>query len=190
MGFKSLSGQARVTIGALRQYGLIEKSGKGNLRVSDTGVRIVMGDEADRRAALQAAAMSPDLYQELSKTHADASDNALQSYLITKRGFIADGARKAAKAFRETMLFAKPDGTGYDTLGSTEQSENMPYHETGQNIGTAKPADGVFALNVPFAKGSIAVQVRVSGQPISKAALARVRQYLQLAEEDLANGDE
>ena len=39
--------------------------------------------------------------------------------------------------------------------------------ETGQNQGIGKPQDGVFALTVPFAKGSIAVQVKVIGEPIS-----------------------
>jgi hypothetical protein len=48
---------------------------------------------------------------------------------------------------------------------------------------------GALALNVPFGKGSIAVQVHVTGQPITAAHLARVRKYLELAEEDLAEPD-
>jgi hypothetical protein len=48
----------------------------------------------------------------------------------------------------------------------------------------------VFALNVPFAKGSIAVQVRVTGDAIRPAHLARVRKYLELAEQDWNEGAE
>lgn len=47
-----------------------------------------------------------------------------------------------------------------------------------------KAPDGVFSLNVPFAKGTIAVQVRVTGDAISPAHLARVRKYLELAESE------
>jgi hypothetical protein len=50
----------------------------------------------------------------------------------------------------------------------------------------AKPMDpeGVFSLIVPFAKGSIRVQVTVTGEALTKAHLARVRRYLELAETD------
>ena len=67
--------------------------------------------------------------------------------------------------------------------------------DTGQNVGAgapggSKPADGVFSLNVPFAKGSISVQVRVTGDAISPAHLARVRKYLELAESEWDGGDD
>lgn len=42
----------------------------------------------------------------------------------------------------------------------------------------------VFSMTVPFAKGSISVQVRVTGDAISPAHLARVRRYLELVEQD------
>ena len=43
---------------------------------------------------------------------------------------------------------------------------------------------------MPFAKGTIAVQVRVTGDAISPAHLARVRKYLELAESDWDGGDD
>jgi len=49
---------------------------------------------------------------------------------------------------------------------------------------TRTPADGVFSLTVPFAKGSISVQVRVVGDALKPTHLARVRKYLELAEQD------
>ena len=42
----------------------------------------------------------------------------------------------------------------------------------------------VMDVSVPFAKGSISVQVRVNGDAISRADLARVRKYLELAGTD------
>lgn len=196
MGFKSLSGPARVAIGALRQYGLIEKADKGHIRLSDLAIRILLADQAtDRQAALQEAATTPELFQELAKNHSDGSENAIRTFLLTKKGFADDGARKAARAFRETLALAKTGDTGYTRPENGQEREDMQGNDAGQNVrdagtGGGRPADGVFSLNVPFAKGSISVQVRVVGDAIKPAHLARVRKYLELAEQDWEGGDE
>lgn len=44
--------------------------------------------------------------------------------------------------------------------------------------------ENVFSLSVPFSKGTINVQVSVTGGAIRPAHLARVRKYLQLAEDE------
>lgn len=43
---------------------------------------------------------------------------------------------------------------------------------------------GMFSMTVSFTKGTIAVQVRVTGDSIKPAHLARVRRYLEMAEQD------
>lgn len=193
LGFKSLSGPARVAIGALRQYGLIDKAGKGNVRVSDLGVRALHGNTDDKRAALQQAGTNPPLFKELTRDHSEASENSIASYLITKKEFHPDGARKAAKAFRATVKLAKEDASGYTDANSDDEPEDMTGTDTGQFAGvesgkgaafTPPAAPGVFSMTVPFAKGSIAVQVRVTGDSLKPAHLARVRKYLELAEQD------
>lgn len=193
LGFKSLSGPARVTIGSLRQYGLVQKTGKGAIRVSDLGVRALHGNPEDRAAALSDAATNPALFKELAREHADASENAIVSYLITKKEFHPDGARRAAKAFRATLGLAKQQASGYSALNGGQEPEDMGDAEVGQGwqdtsrsggSGGGTPAPGVFSMTVPFAKGSISVQVRVTGDAISPAHLARVRRYLELAEQD------
>lgn len=65
---------------------------------------------------------------------------------------------------------------------------NDTVHEKGTGI-AAKPTDGVFSLNVPFAKGYISVQVRVVGDAISPAHLARVRKHLELTESEWDDGE-
>lgn len=61
--------------------------------------------------------------------------------------------------------------------------------DTGHNVTSsvgAKDQDGsgVFSLSVPYAKGHIAVQVRVTGETLKPSHLAKVRKYLELAEND------
>ena len=189
LGYKALSGPARVAIGALRQYGLIDKAEKGHIAVSDLAVAILHGHGTEKEIALGQAALMPDLFSELHKSHPDASENALKAHLITKRGFAEDGARKAARAFRETLAFGITGKSGYNASETKESPEIITGVETGQNQGIGKPQDGVFALTVPFAKGSIAVQVKVIGEPISPTHLARVRKYLELAESEWNGGE-
>ena len=188
-GFKSLSGPARVTIGALRQYGLIDKAEKGHIRLSDLAVRALHGNAEDKLTALRQAAFTPRLFKELAHAHTDASETAICSYLITRKAFAEDGARKAAKAFRETLKLAKPDASGYTPADEQETSQDMSGIDTGQNVNSsigAKGQDGsgVFSLSVPYAKGNIAVQVRVTGETLKPSHLAKVRKYLELAESD------
>lgn len=97
--------------------------------------------------------------------------------------------RKAAKAFRETLKLAKPDASGYTPADEQETSQDMSDIDTGQNVNSsigAKGQDGsgVFSLSVPYAKGNIAVQVRVTGETLKPSHLAKVRKYLELAESD------
>lgn len=192
LGYKSLSGLARVAIGAMRQYGLIEKAEKGHVRVSDLAIAILHGHGDERDIALAQAGLAPSLFLELSRTHQEASEAAISSYLITKKQFAEDGARRAARAFRATIAFAIHDQKGYNPDETQEKPEDMGGSDLGQTLADrgGKQPDGVFSLNVPFSKGTIAVQVRVTGDAISPAHLARVRRYLELAEQEWDGGEE
>jgi hypothetical protein len=186
MGYKALSGPARVAIAALRQYGLIDKAEKGHVQISDLAVAILHGHGTEREIALGQAGLSPSLFLELSRTHLEASETAIRSHLITKKQFAEDGARRAAKAFKDTVAFAIQGKKGYTPAEGAGEPEAMQGTETGQNIsGGGKSADGVLALTVPYAKGTIGVQIRVSGEPISARHLAAVGRYLKLTEHDL-----
>ena len=52
------------------------------------------------------------------------------------------------------------------------------------STGTEGAGTGLMSLSVPYAKGNITVQVKVSGEALKPYHLARVRKYLELAEED------
>ena len=134
LGFQSLSGPARVKIGALRQYGLIEKAEKGHIRLSDLAVRILHGSESDQPQARAEAAVKPPLFRGLGETHLDASEKALASHLITKKGFAENGARKAAKAFRGTLTLASGNDSGYNEAETVDEPWNMPDTSAGQKV--------------------------------------------------------
>jgi len=199
LGYKSLSGPARVAIGTLRQFGFIDKAEKGHIRLSDLAVRVLHGSAEERQAALKQAAINPPLFKELAQNHTDASETAIRSYLITKKGFAEDGARKAARAFRDTLKFAKLEASGYTANDGGKEPEDMTGIDTGQDIkdvgawtgdsGKGQDRTRVLSLNVPFANGSLMIQVRVTGDTLKAAHIQRVRRYLELAEADLESGD-
>jgi hypothetical protein len=195
LGYGSLSGPARIAIAALRQYGLVDKPDPGHVKLSDRALRVLHGDEEAKKKALVEAASAPKLFRELAATHLDGSDNAIRSYLITKKDFSEEGARKAVKSFRDTVKLASPDASGYTADGNEEDDDDMEGIETGQKAknaldGGGKPPESVFSLTVPFSKGSISVQVRVSGDAMRPSHLARVRKYLELAESDWGTPDD
>jgi hypothetical protein len=113
-GYSSVSGRVRSKLGALRKYGLVEDTSTGT-RISDLGVRILHGipDSSDYVAAIRESALFPGLFRELFETHRDASDQAIRSHLIVKKGFGDIGAREAIKAFRETISTAILDTLSY-----------------------------------------------------------------------------
>src|SRR5437899_2692470 len=77
LGYSSLSGPARVAIGSLRQYALVDKAEAGHIRLSDFAVSLLHGDEAERQAAIIVASTQPDLFRELLGSHSQASENAI-----------------------------------------------------------------------------------------------------------------
>jgi hypothetical protein len=108
LGYGALSGTARTMIGALRQYGLLDSS-KDGLRISDLAMDIIHNPlgSVDRTRALKEAAMRPPLIVELFGSHADASDDSLRAYLITKRKFAPDATGRFIPAFREAIQIAR-----------------------------------------------------------------------------------
>ena len=185
MGYKSLSGPARVMIGALRQYGLIEKAEKGHLRLSDTAVQILHGHGDEQAIALGQAALTPDLFLELSRSHLEASEGAIRSYLITKKQFADDGARKAAKAFKETVALGIKSQGGYTSGTAQEKPQAMTGPEyTGTTTNRENDGSGVLSLKVPYGNGSLVIDIRATS-PLTKNHIAKVRRYLELAADDL-----
>src|SRR5437868_1961099 len=66
MGYSGLTGRSLKLLGALAQFDLVSKAGKGNLKVTQTTVDILHGlDEKTQIAALRKAGAAPALFKEL-----------------------------------------------------------------------------------------------------------------------------
>ena len=104
MGYSGVTGRSLKVLAALIQYGLLSKSGKGSVRVTQTAVDILHGIEAeDRNAAMLRAGREPSLFKMIFERFPDGvpSENAIRSYLI-QQGFADVAIGPAIKSFMET----------------------------------------------------------------------------------------
>lgn len=113
IGFKSLSGPANQALAALASYGLVERAGKGEMRVTLRAKAILHPNSIEEKASnLRAAALGPKLYQELRERFAGVPvppEGGVISYLH-RQGFNQSAIRPAVKAFLSTITFLEDAG--------------------------------------------------------------------------------
>jgi hypothetical protein len=133
MGYSGLTGRSLKLLGALGQFDLVSKAGKGDLKVTQTAVDILHGlDEETKAAALRKAGTSPRLFKELFERFPEGipSENVIRSYLV-QQGYGDAALGPAIKSFIDTNHFlenaAAIDSHGEDeeeSLDSEEQEED------------------------------------------------------------------
>lgn len=146
MGYAGLTGRSMTVIAALAQFGLVEKAGKGDIKVTRRAVDILHAvDERDRAEAIEDAASAPALFQQLTERFPEGvpSQNALRSYLIQQDfGDVAIGP--AINAFLETIAFAEKTkesgriGDGENPVPESPASTTKPDNNVMQQL--AQPA--------------------------------------------------
>jgi hypothetical protein len=126
MGYSSLSGPAEKSIATLVQYGLLDRIGVGQVRISQTAMDILHPDNPKQRHdALSKAANSPEIFKSLNARFPEGvSPQSLESYLI-RENFMDRAIRPIAKAFSETQLFLEQSGVIKGDTAPLENSEGF-----------------------------------------------------------------
>jgi hypothetical protein len=193
LGSRVVSGPVRSKVAAMRHYGLLHFD-KGSYRVTDRALTLILQRpgqlEYDRAAA--EAAISPPLFKELTEDRTDASDDALNFYLVRDRKFSPDGAKRVIKSYRETLAFAKLDGMSYpgedevNDPGDRSDDEEEPRHDP-DGVLSAPPRPDFKYVTFSFSLPSgVKAEVSFSGRtPPTKRDAQKLRQYLELFEDDL-----
>jgi hypothetical protein len=177
MGYTGLTGRTLKLLGALSQFGLVEKVAKGQIRVSKTAVSILhWSDEAEKREAIAKAGTAPVLFRRIRDSFEDPSDRTITSYLI-KEGFTDTAIPAVLKSYKETNRFLADAGVsesyglgaqeGADSF-SDEDEDNEPMEEPrieDFRLPTPPPIDAPLAVNFDMKS------VSVSGRTISPAEL-------------------
>ncbi len=155
-GYSPASGAGLVQLAALKKYGLLVDEGSGEDRkakLSNLAREILIyDDEAARMWAIQEAAKSPTIYQEILNKYSEGlpSDATLRSYLIKEKDFNDNSVRDLISVMRKTFEFAKL-GSG-DTIGaSNEDTQREPRQPMTQALQTPMQSRSQQqAANVPI----------------------------------------
>lgn len=162
MGYSGISGRSSTVLSNLIQFGLVEKTGKNEVRVTRRAVDIIYPDTDGSRAdALQAAAREPELFQAIAERFTDGlpSEAALESYLI-RQGFTHTAIPAATRAYRETFLFLE------NAIGSgsySEQREPVVESQPNQLVERSLPMNA--SMQSPRRVDSLPTQAGNAPQP-------------------------
>lgn len=136
LGYQALSGNAAKALAALASYGLVERAGKGMMRVTPLARDILHPEtEGDRATALRRSAYSPRLLQDIRDRfpeHAVPPEDGVRLFL-NREGFNPNAISAASRAVLDTMRFLSEEAA---TEGETER------HRTDDQEGAGVPSPG------------------------------------------------
>ena len=162
MGYTGLTGRTLKLMGALSQYGLLDKVAKGQVRVSRNAVSILhWSDDEERRDAIAKAGTSPVLFRRIRDAFDDPSERTITSYLI-KEGFTDSAIPAVLKSYRDTNRFlaeagvSESYGRGGDPLPDSFSDDE---EDEGEMIQTPPPP----AMPKPAVQQQAAPPAQVDG---------------------------
>lgn len=140
-GYKGINGASLRTLGAVRQYGLLDGSGDKMVKLSARGLTIVLEpeDSAERATAISEAAMMPAMFKELRDQYPDGlpSDAAMVSWLVRSHSFNEGSARDLIASYRATLALAG-EGVKRDTSAGHSRGD----HSEGERNNPPPPPRG------------------------------------------------
>lgn len=142
VGYSTLSGPATNALAALASYGLVERAGKGMLRVTPLARSILHpSSEAERVDGTIRAALKPPLYKEIREQFPDVPvppEGGVVNFL-NRAGFNPSAVPKAAKAFLSTA--AMLEGLEVFDSHGDEVSNNAESDRPDKKFGGAAVGD-------------------------------------------------
>lgn len=166
MDYTSLNGRTLKLLGALSQYDLLDKVGKGKVRVSATAVSILHGEPEEKSQALLSAASSPPLFKRIRDNYDSPSDATITSFLM-REGFTDAAVGPVLKSYSDTNAFlaangvskshgnAEEEGSDSDLEDATQEEkyDSVPPDQTkdrGDGVGVRPPLPPKAPSSIPL----------------------------------------
>ncbi len=209
MGYSGLTGRSGKLLATLTQYGLVEKAGKGGVRVTSLAVDILHPqNEGDQVRALREAAFQPELYAALRERFPDGvpSENALRSHLM-RAGFATAAIPPTVNSFLETCRFLQQKNAydGHGPAAPIERSfqpkqpngddvlqESMKNNAILAGLASTGPATtaGMIAQSAPGRANRVRIvlddgKLQISGENVDLKGVDKLKQMLAKYEEIL-----
>ena len=134
IGFSALSGPANKALAALSSYGLVQRAGKGEIRVTERARAILHAtSDEEKRRSLREASSEPRLFRDILERFPDIKPpkDGVLAYLA-REGFNQNVINRAANAFLDTMSYIEEESVT-ESHGSTEDA----MRESGASGGNA-----------------------------------------------------
>lgn len=179
LGYNGLTGSSGKMIANLGHYGLIEKTSKGGIKVSQLALDILHEPTVGaREAAIGQAAHKPALFAELQEEFPHrASENALHNYL-SKRGFAKVAIPLAIRSYLDTRSFLEKESASKSHDASQENpSESMRSQHSG---GAPRPYADLKPAGEPAPPSKSKEVQLMDGERVVFADEAAPAQYLKL----------
>ena len=127
LGYSGISGPSGKLLSSLGKYGLITKSGVGEVKVSELAMDIMFGEPEQKNAALIEAMNSPALFSEINQKwpNRPPTDETLHSYLARK-GFSVKVLKRVVSAYRDTIDLFSDEFGRYNTDSEKTLDEGEP----------------------------------------------------------------
>jgi hypothetical protein len=185
LGNESLNGSARVKIASMKQFGLMDGRAE-KLRLTDRAFQILESpDSGEVASAMAEAAYSPPLFADIHANKPEASDEAIAYWLRREKGFSADGAVRAIKAYRETTANVGLAFMGYNK-GHEPEEKPGPGAKGGRPTGNPPAAPptssepGRRDVTGLLLEGGTVADVGFSGSPLTREGVDMLIDYFKL----------
>jgi len=124
LGYAGLNGASLSVIGALSQYGLIEREKGSIVAISQQAIRLMHPLNKEQEAhALEELALNPKVFNELyAEGFNNGTEDLIANHLI-QNGFMPDKARKAATVFKANIELANLKGDSINKSGDSKNAE-------------------------------------------------------------------
>jgi hypothetical protein len=204
MGYTSLNGRTLKLLGALSQYGLVDKVGKGKVRVSATAVSILHGiDESKKAQAMLSAASSPALFKRIQEEYDNPSDATITSFLM-REGFTDAAVEPVLKSYKDTIAFLAARGVseshgneaskGADSdPDEQEQDDDMieqqPAAQSNAGISPHPPTLKAAPLDFQFTTAGVALTGKTNSAKELRAFVEKINALAALLPEDTEGED-
>ena len=112
LGYSGLTGASASAMAALAHFGLVERAGKGHLRVTARARAILHPQSpSEKFENLRAAMLEPDLFRELQERFPSMipPEDGVVTHL-NRQGFNPSAVRPAAKAYLSTLAYLEEAG--------------------------------------------------------------------------------
>ena len=182
LGYSGLTGRSAKVLSDLLQYGLLEKTGKNEVRVAGRAVEIIHPEsDAAKAEAIADAAFYPELFQRIKERFPDGepSEGALRSYLI-RENFTDAALPSAVRAYVQTREFVQQEaGSESNRVEPDGVVESVPDQQLKSEPTMQTTRHGQSAVQNPSLTGGRSFGVNYVGDGIQISGFLSSRRDVQ-----------